>query len=67
MAVAALATFMASSAFAAPGDNVALVRQLGTRVGPVIGAALACRDIARPRIQSIIEKFQTVIREAAAS
>ena len=41
MAVAALATFMASSAFAAPGDNVALVRQLGTRVGPVIGAALA--------------------------
>ncbi len=55
------------AAHAAPGENVGVVRQLGGRVGPIIGSALACRDIARPRIQAIIEKFQLVIREATAS
>jgi branched-chain amino acid transport system substrate-binding protein len=40
----------------AAGD-IAIVRDLASRVGPVIGSAQACRDIARPRIQTIIEKF----------
>jgi ABC-type branched-subunit amino acid transport system substrate-binding protein len=53
------------AASAAPGDNLNVVRDLGSRVGPIIGAALTCRDIARPRIQVIIEKFQAVIREAS--
>ncbi|MGJ4892687.1 ABC transporter substrate-binding protein [Bradyrhizobium sp. HKCCYLR20261] len=72
IAAALLATLIASGAapsgaVAAPGENVSVARQLGGRVGPIIGAALACRDIARPRIQAILEKFQLVIREAASS
>ncbi|MDE2601950.1 MAG: ABC transporter substrate-binding protein [Bradyrhizobium sp.] len=43
------------------------VRELAGRVGPIIGSASACRDIARPRIQSIVEKFNVVIHEAASS
>ncbi|WP_316237178.1 ABC transporter substrate-binding protein [Bradyrhizobium sp. SZCCHNR1015] len=62
-----LASLVAGEAVAAPGESVSVARQLGSRVGPIIGAALACRDIARPRIQAIIEKFQLVIREAASS
>jgi ABC-type branched-subunit amino acid transport system substrate-binding protein len=60
-----VATMLAASssvALAAPTD---VVRNLAGRVGPIIGSALACRDIARPRIQVIIEKFQAVIREAS--
>jgi ABC-type branched-subunit amino acid transport system substrate-binding protein len=60
-----LGTLFAGAVDAAPGDNLNVVRDLGGRVGPIIGSALACRDIARPRIQVIIEKFQAVIREAA--
>ncbi|WP_257167358.1 ABC transporter substrate-binding protein [Bradyrhizobium sp. SRS-191] len=69
-----LGTIVAVGAFAvtgdaqaAPGETVSVARQLGSRVGPIIGSALACRDIARPRVQAIIEKFQLVIREAATS
>jgi ABC-type branched-subunit amino acid transport system substrate-binding protein len=67
MAAPLLASFLASAALAAPGESVSVARQLGGRVGPIIGSALACRDIARPRIQAIIEKFQVVIREAATT
>jgi len=56
-----------SAADAAPGDSLGVVRDLGSRVGPIIGSALACRDIARPRVQVIIEKFQAVIREASST
>jgi branched-chain amino acid transport system substrate-binding protein len=62
-----LGTLLAGAAHAAPGDNLKVVRELGSRVGPIIGSALACRDIARPRIQVIIEKFQAVIREASTN
>jgi ABC-type branched-subunit amino acid transport system substrate-binding protein len=67
---AAIATLLLGVLFsgavdAASGDNLNIVRDLGSRVGPIIGSALACRDIARPRIQVIIEKFQAVIREAS--
>jgi ABC-type branched-subunit amino acid transport system substrate-binding protein len=62
-----LGTVLAGGAHAASGEPVTVARQLGSRVGPIIGSALACRDIARPRIQAIIEKFQLVIREAASS
>ncbi|MGJ4954249.1 ABC transporter substrate-binding protein [Bradyrhizobium sp. HKCCYLRH2015] len=56
---------LTTSVGAAPGDNLAVVRDLGGRIGPTIGAALACSDIPRPRIQAIIGKFQAVIREAS--
>lgn len=55
----------AGTVHAAPGDNLKVVRELSSKVGPIVGSAMACRDIARPRIQLIIEKFQGVIREAS--
>ena len=58
---------LASAAEAAPGDKTNLVRDLAGRVGPVIGSALACPNIARPRIQLIVDKFTAVITEAATS
>jgi branched-chain amino acid transport system substrate-binding protein len=49
---------------AAPGD---VVRDLAGRVGPIIGSALACPDIAQGRIQGIADKFRAVIRQTASS
>jgi ABC-type branched-subunit amino acid transport system substrate-binding protein len=49
---------------AAPSD---VVRDLAVRVGPIIGSALACPDIAQSRIQNIADKFRAVIRETASS
>jgi ABC-type branched-subunit amino acid transport system substrate-binding protein len=56
---------LAGSAQAAADINI--VRDLAGRVGPVIGSAQACRDIARPRIQTIVDKFSQVIREASSN
>ena len=58
---------LANNASAAPGDNLNVVRDLASRVGPIIGSALACQNIARPRVQVIIDKFQAVIREASSN
>jgi len=55
---------------AGAGDAAAdkdVVRNLASRVGPIIGSALACRDIARPRIQLIVDKFTAVITEASTN
>src|ERR1700738_230419 len=60
-------TLLAGVASAAPGNNRDVVRDLAGRVGPVVGSALACTDIARPRIQTIIDKFAAVIREASSN
>jgi branched-chain amino acid transport system substrate-binding protein len=57
-------TLLANGASATPGDNVGVVRDLAGRLGPIIGSALACPSIARPRVQVILDKFQAVIREA---
>ena len=62
-----LSAFFITTAKAAPGDKIDLVRDLAGRVGPIIGSALACPDITRPRIQSVIEKFAAVIRDAASN
>jgi hypothetical protein len=62
-----LSAFFITAAEAAPGDKIELVRDLAGRVGPVIGSALACPDITRPRIQSVIEKFAALIRDAASN
>jgi branched-chain amino acid transport system substrate-binding protein len=63
--VGALLLGMTGGARAA-GD-IDIVRDLAGRVGPVIGSAQACRDIARPRIQAIVDKFSAVIREASSN
>lgn len=63
----ALGLVLAGSASAAPGDRVDVVRDLAGRVGPVVGAALACPNIARPRIQAIVNKFATVLNEASSN
>jgi len=62
-----LSVFFITAAKAAPGDKIELVRDLAARVGPMIGSALACPDVGRPRIQTVIEKFAAVIRDAAAN
>src|ERR1700674_1493234 len=58
---------LAGIASAAAGDKTDVVRGLAGRVGPIIGSALACRDIARPRIQAIVDKFAAVIKEASSN
>ena len=57
---------LAGAGDAAAGDKD-VVRNLASRVGPIIGSALACRDIARPRIQLIVDKFTAVITEASTN
>jgi branched-chain amino acid transport system substrate-binding protein len=52
---------------AAASDNTDVVRDLAGRVGPIIGSALACPDIARPRIRVIADKFAAVIKEASSN
>jgi len=52
---------------AAPGDNASVVRDLASRVGPIIGSALACPDIGHSRIQVIADKFRAVIREVSSN
>jgi len=58
---------LAGAGGAAAGDKTDVVRDLAGRVGPIIGSALACRDIARPRIQIIVDKFTAVIVEASTN
>src|SRR4030081_880324 len=63
-AIIVCGTLLANSASAAPGDNLSVVRDLTGRLGPIIGSALACPNITRPRVQVIIDKFQAAVREA---
>lgn len=56
----------ASPASAASTSGTSLVRDLAFRVGPTVGAALVCRDVVRSRLQIIVDKFHTLIREAAS-
>src|SRR6266567_1320106 len=58
---------LAGAGSAAAGDKTDVVRDLAGRVGPIVGSALACRDIARPRIQVIVDKFTAVITEASTN
>src|ERR1700755_1055073 len=58
---------LAGPAGAAPGDKLDVLRDLATRVGAVVGSALTCKDIARPRVQTGVGKFTSVIREAAGT
>src|ERR1700682_1581036 len=51
----------------AAGDKPEFVPDLAGRVGPIVGSASACRDIARPRVQLIADKFAGVIAEASSN
>jgi ABC-type branched-subunit amino acid transport system substrate-binding protein len=61
-----VSALLATAANAAP-SNTDVVRDLAGRVGPIIGSSLACTDIARPRIQAIVDKFSAVIKEASSN
>src|SRR6478735_6423241 len=61
------AMLLGSAGGARAAGDIDIVRDLAGRVGPVIGSAQACRDIARPRIQAIVDKFSLVIREASTN
>jgi branched-chain amino acid transport system substrate-binding protein len=54
----------AGSAFAVPAE---LVRDLAARVGPIVGQASTCQDIAQGRVQTIVDQFREVIRQASPS
>jgi ABC-type branched-subunit amino acid transport system substrate-binding protein len=58
---------LAGAAEAAPGDRTDVIRDLTGRVGPIFGSALACPDIARPRVQVIFDRFTAVITEASSN
>jgi ABC-type branched-subunit amino acid transport system substrate-binding protein len=51
----------------AASNKIDVVRELANRVGPILGSASACKDIARPRIQAIADKFATVIQESSSN
>src|SRR3979411_680135 len=58
---------LAGTAGAAAGDKTDVVRDLAGRVGPIVGSALACRDIARPRIQLTVDNVPAVTTEAPSN
>jgi branched-chain amino acid transport system substrate-binding protein len=62
-----LSGILLTTAANAAGSNTDAVRDLSGRVGPIVGSALACTDIARPRIQTIVDKFAAVIKEASSN
>jgi ABC-type branched-subunit amino acid transport system substrate-binding protein len=66
-AMALCGLVLTSSAAVAAGDNVRTVRDLAGRVGPILGAALVCQDIAQSRIQTVADKFRAVIRDVSNS
>jgi branched-chain amino acid transport system substrate-binding protein len=65
--IAVLFGAVLASAASAAGNNTDVVRDLAGRIGPIVGSALACTDIVRPRIQTIVDKFAAVIREASSN
>jgi branched-chain amino acid transport system substrate-binding protein len=65
--VSVVSALLAGAAEAAPGDKTDIVRDLAGRVGPMVGSAFACRDIARRRIQVIVDKFTAVITQFSSS
>ena len=67
MTIFAYVLFVGAAAQAQAAGRADVVRDLAGRVGPIIGAASACQDIARLRVEFIFEKFAAVVRESASS
>lgn len=56
------------TANAGPGDNRgAVLRGLASQIGRALGAASACPNVARPRIDRIAAKFNSVIKASSAN
>jgi branched-chain amino acid transport system substrate-binding protein len=55
---------LSAPAFAVSAD---VVRDLAARVGPIVGQASVCQDIAQGRVQTIVDQFREVIRQASPS
>jgi branched-chain amino acid transport system substrate-binding protein len=62
-----IGVMLAGPAGAAPGDKFDVLRDLAGRVGAVVGSALTCKEIARPRVQVVVDKFTAVIKETSAN
>jgi hypothetical protein len=58
---------LASPASAARDGRADAVRELAVRAGPIVGGALACREIVRSRPHIIVNRFDAVICDAAAN
>jgi ABC-type branched-subunit amino acid transport system substrate-binding protein len=65
LTTALFGVLLATTGSAAPADNINVVRDLASRVGPIIGSALACPDITQSRILAATNKFSAVIKEAS--
>jgi branched-chain amino acid transport system substrate-binding protein len=61
--VVAFVSFLTSST--ASADNLSEVRKLASALGPLIGSASSCQDIAGSRVQTIIDSFRMVIEQAS--
>jgi ABC-type branched-subunit amino acid transport system substrate-binding protein len=62
--IATLFAAPSSLALAAPIDTV---RDLGSRIGPIVGSASACQNVDQGRVQNIVDQFREVIRQASPS
>jgi branched-chain amino acid transport system substrate-binding protein len=62
-----IGTFLAAPAGSALAAPVDVVRDLAARVGPIVGQASTCQDIAQGRVQTIVDQFREVIRQASPS
>jgi branched-chain amino acid transport system substrate-binding protein len=62
-----IGVMLASPAGAAPSDKFEVLRDLAGRVGAVVGSALSCKEIARPRVQVVVDKFTSVVKEASGN
>jgi ABC-type branched-subunit amino acid transport system substrate-binding protein len=67
MTILSYVLLVGATAQAQPAGRADVVRNLAGRVGPIVGAASACQDIARLRIEFIFEKFAAVIKESAST
>ena len=52
---------------AQPKDKVEAAQGLATRVGQILGAATACRDVARPRIVNMTDMLMEVFKASTAN
>jgi branched-chain amino acid transport system substrate-binding protein len=64
-ATALFGALLATTGSAAPADSINVVRDLASRVGPIIGSALGCPDITQSRILAATNKFSAVIKDAS--
>jgi len=61
-ATAIFSALLTTAVCAAPADDINTARDVASRVGPVVGSALACPNITPSHIQSVIVRFRAVIK-----